>query len=104
VTLHAVQMKGRAGAVEDATAADRATVTEYCDSFFGAIQEVDGSDREMLERLVPPEFIACTVAIDELYDQTPGPGAGAALQPAQDPDRSGTPGPGAGPGLPGGNS
>jgi hypothetical protein len=86
VTLHAVQMKGRAGVVEDATPADRATVTEYCDAFFGAVQEVDGSDRESLEQLVPPDFVACTVAIDELFDQTPGPGAGAALRDGRGPD------------------
>ena len=29
--------------------------------------------------MVPGDFVACTVVIDELYDQTPGPGAGAAL-------------------------
>jgi hypothetical protein len=99
VTLHAVQMKGRAGVVEDATPADRATVTDYCDSFFGAVQEVDGTDREFLERLVPPDFVACTVAIDELYDQTPGPGAGAALRPTENPDPSGATRAGAGAAL-----
>jgi hypothetical protein len=39
----------------------------------------DGTDRRLLERLVPLDFVACDVMIDELYDQTPGPGAGSAV-------------------------
>jgi hypothetical protein len=78
-TLHSVQFKGRAGAAEPATDDDRAEVGRYCDSFFGVVAEVDGTDRRFLERLVPDNFVACTVVIEELYDQTPGPGAGAPL-------------------------
>jgi hypothetical protein len=79
-TLHSVQFKGRAGVAEPATDDDQAEVGRYCDAFFGVVTEVDGTDRRLLERLVPDDFIACTVVIDELYDQTPGPGAGAPLQ------------------------
>jgi hypothetical protein len=79
LTLHAVQLKGRAGNAEPATDADRAAVVQYCDGFFGAVQEADGTERGLLERMVPPDFIACTVEVDAVYDQTPGPGAGAAL-------------------------
>jgi hypothetical protein len=79
-TLHAVQLKGRAGLAEPATSDDRAEVGRYCDAFFGVVAEVDGIDRRLLERLVPEEFVACVVVIDEWYDQTPGPGAGAALR------------------------
>jgi hypothetical protein len=78
-TLHAVQFKGWAGVAEPATDDDRAEVGPYCDAFFDVVAEVDGTDRRLLERLVPETFIACTVVIEELYDQTPGPGAGAAL-------------------------
>lgn len=78
-TLQAVQFKGRAGVVEPATGQDRAEVARYCDAFFEVVAEVDGTDRRLLERLVPEHFIACPVVIEELYDQTPGPGAGAAL-------------------------
>jgi hypothetical protein len=78
-TFHAVQLKGRAGVPEPADRADRAAVIRYCDSFFGAVEDVDGTERRLLDRLVPEDFVACTVMVDELYDQTPGPGAGAAL-------------------------
>jgi hypothetical protein len=33
-----------------------------------------------MDRLVPVDLLACTVEVDELYDQTPGPGAGARLE------------------------
>jgi hypothetical protein len=78
-TLHAVQLKGRVGEAEPATDVDRAAVVRYCDGFFTAVQEADGTDRGLLERMVPRDFVACTVLVDEVYDQTPGPGAGAAL-------------------------
>jgi hypothetical protein len=79
LTLRSVQFKGQAGAVEPATAEDRAAVARFCDSFFSALIEIDGYERSFLERVVPDDFMACTVVIDELYDQTPGPGAGAAI-------------------------
>jgi hypothetical protein len=79
LTLRAVQFKGRAGPVELATADDQVAVARFCESFFGVVEELEGTDRRLLERMIPDDFVACTVVIDELYDQTPGPGAGAAL-------------------------
>ncbi len=78
-TLRAVQFKGRAGPVEHATADDRAAVARFCELFFGVVEEVEGTDRRLLERMVPDDFVACTVVLEGIYDQTPGPGAGAAL-------------------------
>lgn len=78
-TLRAVQFKGRAGPMEIATADDRAVVDLFCESFFSVVEELEGTDRRLLERMVPNDFVGCTVVIDEMYDQTPGPGAGAAL-------------------------
>ncbi len=37
------------------------------------------SAKVLTERLRPAAYVACTVEIDEAYDQTPGPGAGARL-------------------------
>ena len=38
---------------------------------------VDSMARYLMERLVPTEFVACEFDIVEVYDQTPGPNAGA---------------------------
>lgn len=76
-TFESAQGKGRAVAVEDATAADRRLAARHCDRFFGAVEQIDGTPRLLLERLVPRAFEACVAVLDEWYDQTPGPGAGA---------------------------
>jgi hypothetical protein len=81
-TLRSVQLKGRAGPIEPATAEDRAVAARFCDSFFSILVEVDRFDRRFLERVVPEDYLVCTMVVDELYDQTPGPGAGAALRGA----------------------
>jgi hypothetical protein len=78
-TLRSVQVKGRFGASEPAADDDRTRARRFCDAFFGAVVATDGTARELLERLVPDDYVACTIAIDEVYDQTPGPGAGAPL-------------------------
>jgi hypothetical protein len=78
-TLQSVQLKGRFVGSEPADDDDRARVRRFCDGFFGDVVAVDGTPRELLERLVPDDYVACTIAIGEVYDQTPGPGAGAPL-------------------------
>ncbi len=79
-TLSSAQLKGPITAVEPADDADQETCARFCDEFFGAIEEVDGIPRWMSDRLVPPSLAAVEFAVTEAYDQTPGPGAGAALQ------------------------
>ena len=78
-TLRAVQLKGRALAVEAASGEDVARAERYCDAFFGDIVDTDGIDRTVVERMTPVGYVACTVAVEQLFDQTPGPGAGARL-------------------------
>jgi hypothetical protein len=78
-TLRSVQLKGHAVGVEDATDEDRARSERYCEAFFTDILETDGTPRALTARMVPPDVVACTIEVDELYDQTPGPGAGAPL-------------------------
>jgi hypothetical protein len=82
-TLRSVQLKGRALAVEPATDADRARARRFCDAFFADVTEVDGTERALLERLVPSDFAVCLVEVDEVFDQTPGPEAGARLTVGQ---------------------
>jgi hypothetical protein len=78
-TLRSLQLKGRVLAVEPGSAEDAARAGRYCDEFFTDIEETDGFDRAIMELLVPTGYTACTVTVDDLFDQTPGPGAGARL-------------------------
>lgn len=82
-TLEAVQLKGHAENIRVADDRDRATVREFCEAFFGAVVEIDGTDRWLLDRLVPLDFVMCDVVVDESYNQTPGPGAGCAVPRTQ---------------------
>jgi hypothetical protein len=79
-TLRSVQVKGTARDLEPAAAADLDRARAYCDAFFDAVCEADGTPRPLMERLAPVDLVACTVDVDEVYDQTPGPGAGARLR------------------------
>lgn len=76
-TLLSVQAKGRVILVEAATMEDAASSGRYRRDMFDTIHEVDGYAIELLERLVPAGLVAVTVGLEEFFDQTPGPGAGA---------------------------
>ena len=78
-TLHSTQIKGRAVSIEPVTADDERTAVDYFDGFAAAVERVDGTPRALIERLVPRAYVACTITIDEVFDQTPGPGAGASV-------------------------
>jgi hypothetical protein len=78
-TLRSTQLKGRGSDLEPATPADEARADRYIDEMITIINEVDGTPREHVARMRPSGFVACTVTIDEFYDQTPGPGAGAPI-------------------------
>jgi hypothetical protein len=78
-TLRSIQCKGTALAVEPATDLDRERAAAYSDQFLTDVEETDGVPRVLLERMVPDDYVACTLRVEELYDQTPGPGAGAKI-------------------------
>ena len=80
-TLSSTQLKGRALGVEPMTPEDEARAVEYCRRFFADIVETDGTDPSLPERMVPMGYVACTFEVTEVFDQTPGPGAG---QPVAD--------------------
>ncbi len=82
-TLRSLQLKGRATAVEPATDADRDRAHQYSEEFFDDITRSDGTPRVLLERIRPGDYVAATVEVDEVFDQTPGPSAGAQLPGAQ---------------------
>lgn len=78
-SLQSVQVKGRSLGVTPGTDDDRARAARFVDAFFGDIVRTDGTARRVLDRMVPTDVVACTFTIDDLYDQTPGPGAGAVM-------------------------
>lgn len=79
VTLRSVQCKGSVTAVEPATADDLTVVDAYREAFFHDLEETDGTPRSLLDRLLPIAYTACSVTIDSVFDQTPGPAAGSVL-------------------------
>lgn len=79
-SLDSVQVKGTAGDLEEPSLEDLERFTWYLDHFLVAINRVDGNEFELLRRWSPNDVVACTVEVDELFDQTPGPGAGARLE------------------------
>ena len=82
-TLRAVQIKGTAG--EPAATLDREDLERagrHIESFFHNVSRMEGTPVALLERLRPRAFAVCTVAVTDAFDQTPGPGAGASLEPA----------------------
>jgi hypothetical protein len=78
-TLRSLQLKGQIVAVEHSNEADVAKAKQYTDAFYADVERTDNVPRELLNRMTPTEFLACTVQVEELYDQTPGPRAGCAL-------------------------
>lgn len=78
-TLRSVQLKGRAVSLEPASEADDELAATFCEEFFAALYLTDGTPRHLPERLVPSRYVACVIAVVALFDQTPGPGAGAPL-------------------------
>ena len=78
-TLRSVQVKGTAHDLEPPTDADLGRSRSFCDAFFADVESTDAVPRVLMDRLVPSDVLACTVDVAEVYDQTPGPGAGARL-------------------------
>jgi hypothetical protein len=73
-------MKGRVIGLEPPTEADLAAFRDHTDRFFAAVVISDGNPIEQLHRLLPAETMTVEVEVDEQFDQTPGPGAGATLR------------------------
>ena len=79
-TLRSCQVKGRVEGFDEVTVADLAVVEHYCEGFFGDIERTDHYPRHLLERYRPYRFAACRFVVAEVYDQTPGPHAGAPME------------------------
>ena len=79
-TLRSLQLKGHIADVDAMTEADLAKSEQYIDDFYDDIVSTDHIPRDLLERVRPNQFVVCTVVVEELYDQTPGPRAGASVR------------------------
>jgi hypothetical protein len=75
--LRSVQLKGRVVEVEPPTEADLGRCEEHNEELFTDISETDFFPRRLTERMVPPGYRVAVVEVEDLFDQTPGPGAGA---------------------------
>jgi hypothetical protein len=79
-TLRSMQLKGRVTGIEDGSDEDRARAARYMEAFFADINATDGTPVAVIERVTPSDVRAWSVEVEELFDQTPGPGAGAPLR------------------------
>jgi hypothetical protein len=77
LTLRSTQIKGPIGTIGPADDDDMQRSLRYCNAFFDDVAVVDSIPRYLMERLIPPTLLACEFDIVEVYDQTPGPNAGA---------------------------
>jgi len=80
-TLVSAQLKGRVRGVEPSTPADGRACRRRFDAVMANIHEVEGTAIDVLERFRPGPVVAVTMAVEEVYDQTPGPVAGSRLAP-----------------------
>lgn len=81
-TLRSVQLKGPIVALEPATDDDLAVADRYIAAFFADVEETDGTPRALLEQMLPGGLTACVMEIRDVFDQTPGPSAGAPMASA----------------------
>jgi hypothetical protein len=83
-TLRAVQLKGKADEpVATCDPAELARAARHIESFFTDVNRTEGTPLALLERLRPTAFAVCTITVAEVFDQTPGPGAGSPLRTDQ---------------------
>ena len=78
-TLRSTQLKGARQGLEASSPDVAERAQRYLEQFFTDIGETDGTERDVLARLVPAGYVACTIHVDDRFDQTPGPGAGAPI-------------------------
>jgi hypothetical protein len=81
-TLRSCQVKGRVESFLPVTDDDLDVWERHADGVFDDIEATDRIPRHLIERIRPWTVIACTIQVEEVYDQTPGPGAGGPLVPS----------------------
>jgi len=79
IDLKGVQIKGKCIGMRDATEAEHALQARYLDAFCGALEEI-GMPRPISARFAFWPSVAVEVRAESLFEQTPGPSAGRALE------------------------
>jgi hypothetical protein len=74
------QMKGTVTLVEEPRPDDVAAAEVWCANFLKAINDVDGYSTDGWELWKVTECVAAEIAIDVIFDQAPGPGAGRQIE------------------------
>ena len=82
ITYQSIQLKGRPVVVEAPTADDIEMARVQTATFFDAVHRVDGNPLESLWRMLPLQMVAVEMIVEETFDQTPGPAAGAVIDGA----------------------
>jgi hypothetical protein len=78
-TLESVQVKGRVLRTEPRDGDDVLRFNRFCAGCVRAIHDLDQTPEDIIWRFMPADVVACVVAVEALYDQTPGPSAGERL-------------------------
>jgi hypothetical protein len=81
VTMVSWQLKGRATLVEEATAADRIRFDAFCAGCLEILAPLHMVSEETIARITPAGVVAVEMVVEQVFDQTPGPGAGARIAP-----------------------
>ncbi len=76
-TLRSVQLKGRITTVEPPTEHDLEVMEEHSSLFIQAIADTDGFDPGLTRRMLAQHVVSIEFLVDELFNQSPGPGAGS---------------------------
>ena len=80
VDHHTIQVKGHAVEVRAGHEAEQQALERYLAAFAEQVS-LAGLPRSVVRRVCHERCVAVSLLVEELYDQTPGPGAGAPMTP-----------------------
>jgi predicted pyridoxine 5'-phosphate oxidase superfamily flavin-nucleotide-binding protein len=83
VTLASTQVKGHVAVVEARSSADQIRFEANCARCVQILSDIDRAPEDVVWRFVPPGVVACVMTVEQVFDQTPGPAAGAQLAPVR---------------------
>lgn len=79
-THQSVQFKGRVESLTECTEDEDATARALYDEFVVKVAPLQNIPPQAFREQLPKAFMTCTVRVERLFDQTPGPKAGLAFQ------------------------